>query len=1249
MPAALTIGFDDGGPLDSTIRVADGVVTQSTLAPDTTAYISNTSSSTVSNGFNTSGNVRSVSDGTFFSWDAAADRVGFSKKAGYTGGLAYGNSQPFNIYQFTATSDINPVNSTPVVRAYWDTSGKFFQSGAMEVSGLTRFISTVTMDGNATISGQLTLGGLAGAVVGSSNFTSQAYGAAAQIASVAPWAQVAAAGTQGVVARSDHVHATAAMPVTSLGLGATTANLTLSGSTGAVSVSMAPNPSFTGTTITGILKVLKPSDSSLYFQVDPTAGQVTFPSGSISGAGLVDGTVGLPKLSNAANAAIQAGALSFFNGAEFIVNGGFEVAEVTAGVNSTTKPYNWTGSGGQTWVNTTTAFSGQYVLQLTTSGSSQQYWSSAQRVAVTPGQQLIFRANLRQTQGPLQNPLLRFQFGDTSTTPYNYDQVHHKWVDAIDSNATPIVTALNTWAPYFAVVTVPAGMYWLSQDIFVGVTPTPGGAQITIQLDDLSARRLIQSDDVAGVSVTKLIAGTIASDDINIGTAGRLYAGASKTAFPRLEFAGGGTDASRGIFGYLSGGVQSIALTADGKFSLRSSGSSTGVSRINVDATSGLQIYSGTATTPVFNADLSGNLSLVGALTATSGLFLGDVQIATATNPVTGVSGTGALLMGSATHSGQRLSLHPSGIKGFLSSSTGDASNQSLNIATDGSMWLGSPSTFAVSAAGALTATSATLQGSMRSSTIVATSFQTQDFAPPLMLDANGLSGKQYFSGVSVNAALGGLSTDTTMTVFVPNGTALPPLPHLFDVNGEWIQAIARPDSTHWTVQRGILGTTISTHAVGDNVYDLQGIPTLTIGAGGTDFSGSITGGSIALGSNSSGNYTTAFNASTLADFSDFYVAGAWSMGQPSGYAAQLTLGTGGTAVANSLVMKYPNPAAGTGPGNTVINSEVYAQFGISSTTSTDPIYPVMARATGSTVSDATFYAIEFRMAGTPGVTLIRMNNGVRTALATGLIAGTPGTSYYKARLRVIGQQISAKVWLSSGGEPTAWKSVATDGSITAAGMSGMGALYTSANNVISWFALIVNGLSGAFNVDPTGALFMGASTLALAQTKGFSVTPDGTCYAVKFNLGGGATHGTNYVTPVMTATQSIATSPTGWPTIGWGGKASAVEDNGTMFTAGNVTIVCPVYGMYSMSAIVTFSSNTAGRRGVRWVTTGGTICTYTVHSAADTQTVLSTGNRVQAAQQGLYVQVYNDSGSAVSVQINSTGVPSQATLTLIS
>ena len=53
------------------------------------------------------GSIRGVSDGTYFAFDAASDRIGFVKKAGIVGKLAYGLGNSFAITQ-SSTATIMP-------------------------------------------------------------------------------------------------------------------------------------------------------------------------------------------------------------------------------------------------------------------------------------------------------------------------------------------------------------------------------------------------------------------------------------------------------------------------------------------------------------------------------------------------------------------------------------------------------------------------------------------------------------------------------------------------------------------------------------------------------------------------------------------------------------------------------------------------------------------------------------------------------------------------------------------------------------------------------------------------------------------------------------------------------------------------------------------------------------------------------------------------------------------------------------
>lgn len=118
------------------------------------------------------------------------------------------------------------------------------------------------------------------------------------------------------------------------------------------------------------------------------------------------------------------------------------------------------------------------------------------------------------------------------------------------------------------------------------------------------------------ISPATFVAGEIVTDDIWLGVAGKLWVGAARVAgalpSSRLEFNGGGTDPSRGIFAYAAG-TQTVRLSADGVFQLRG----TGANYLNLES-SRLELWKGAART-VFLDGATGDAVFEGQVTATSG------------------------------------------------------------------------------------------------------------------------------------------------------------------------------------------------------------------------------------------------------------------------------------------------------------------------------------------------------------------------------------------------------------------------------------------------------------------------------------------------------------------------------------------------------------------------------------------------------------------------------------------------------
>lgn len=828
MPQTRSIGFGRKGSLDLAIdRLPLASVHTPALGNDVLSYIQ-TYGGSASAGGTFAGNVHGTADNTFFSWDKAVDRVGFSKAAGQYGDLAYAGGAVLQLVQYLGQTTINPLGGgTRTLRAQWDATGNLEQYGNFRVDGTTYLASTVTIAAATTITGLLTLSSLAGAVVDTPNLLSTIYGTVGQIAT-STFGGINSAGTLAVLARADHAHAlttpvtavttgagltpltnatgpvtianTGALSVTASGagigatpttgavvitntgvtsatsggtgltvapgtgaivitntgvtsivLGATTANLTVSQATGQVALSMSPTPAFTSLTTTalstmGPLNVKGKLDIQLangtsVFTFDPVVAQFTLPPGSLSGAALIDATVSFAKLTGTAVAQVvafttQDTAFGFLRrvtatGSTLDANGketdGFTLANAATRV---ADPASYAGYALTNTGMTTTAVAAIGGPGYTGLAPGQYQATAYFRVSSVVSTAQNFTVQMVGT-GLTGNPVVAGIPANLATSYVGIPLVF-------------TVPAANTSVSLAVVNSVlPATLTWyfshLSAINFQGkVTPESSSY--------FFANAAITSAQIQSLTASSITVGIINVDDIAMGAAGRLYAGASKTAPSRLEFVGGGTDASRGIFGYASS-IQTIRLSADGIFQLRTATTGT---RVNIDASLGIELYSG-ATRTLFADVATGNLTLTGNITATGGLFTGDVQIT-----------TGSLYAGAQVASGQRMRLTSTGIVAFDSAGT-----QRLNIGNDGSMWLGSATTFAVTALGAMTATSGVIGGFNINATSLF-SGATQGAVNSVELSTTGYI--VAFGAAGAWAGLDGRSTNNMFRIF--NGTS---------------------------------------------------------------------------------------------------------------------------------------------------------------------------------------------------------------------------------------------------------------------------------------------------------------------------------------------------------------------------------------------------------------------------------------------------------------------------------------------
>lgn len=441
----------------------------------------------------------------------------------------------------------------------------------------------------------------------------------------------------------------------------------------------------------------------------------------------------------------------------------------------------------------------------------------------------------------------------------------------------------------------------------------------------------------------------------------------------------------------------------------------------------------------------------------------------------------------------------------------------------------------------------------------------------------------------------------------------------------------------------GTVNSGMKMDSTGLSFYDTNSNRTIFFSAqsGSAELTGSFSGNSIAIARAIGSDYATNFSSS-ITDWAVSYQNAGWgspaAAGTPSGYVLSV--------IANSAGL-----ISGFGPVSerSVLNGEIYTQFRYSIV---PDIYSqqVFAYCRGSGADSSTYAQYEISQAGSSfggsGITLNVITGGTKTVLAT-LIASPVANTFYKAKLRFLGATISAKVWLATSAEPVAYNAVVQSTTIQTSGMCGVAVgwnpMFSAANFSIDWASYNVTVLSGAFNVDSTGNMFIGSSTLAGAQATGFAVSNNGTAYAVKFNRGGGQTAGTNYVTATGGGNSVLNAT---WTTLSYA-KSAAVEDNGPIFS-GSGSFTIPVTGVWNMHAITSWTSNATGIRVGRWISSGGAIVAQETVSGADTPLVNVSGLRVLNPGTVLYVQGYQSAGGSINALGHTNGLPNIATICMV-
>ena len=289
MPTSTSIGFNEAGPHDLGLRLPLGEVTLANLAPDTTAAINS-----AVNGFNTIGNIRNVTDDRYLGWDASNDRFGFAKRSGQVGHLAYatGSGYGMDFVQY-AGNVIDPLLSTPTVRASFDQAGRFNILAGLAVTGvLTRNNSQVLAEDRAATTVSTAVGSAVGVALNyaredhSHGVFTPSY--AGSVTSEQTYGISPAVGTTTNLARADHTHGSPTTPVTSAVSGT---GIAISGATGSVTFSN-----------TGVLTVVAGSNISVTAGQNPAVAVLASPTftGTVTAAAVVRGTSPVVAQDNAA-------------------------------------------------------------------------------------------------------------------------------------------------------------------------------------------------------------------------------------------------------------------------------------------------------------------------------------------------------------------------------------------------------------------------------------------------------------------------------------------------------------------------------------------------------------------------------------------------------------------------------------------------------------------------------------------------------------------------------------------------------------------------------------------------------------------------------------------------------------------------------------------------------------------------------------------------------------------------------------
>jgi hypothetical protein len=366
---------------------------------------------------------------------------------------------------------------------------------------------------------------------------------------------------------------------------------------------------------------------------DGFAGKITFPSGAMDGSAITNGTIPWGKLSAAAQAVIavtnpdttfgflrSATASTADANGNAIGNLGTNGTRVTDGL-----AYDGVALKGTTGVTVNDTFIcfGPYYGYISNTGIADNVYPN-QGYGLKPGQYRA-RVFVRVSSAVSTSAAFAVQVFDangtnivengvdTSFTPAqlgstSYVAVAVPFTVTATTRTTVNGNGLQVRVKYKTAAGVDVYISHVVVEPYEGPTPNE---IITTYIRDAA----ITSAKINDLQANKITAGTIITDDINLGTGGRVWtgeAGSTKNSGARLVFQGGSSASTRGIFAYDGLGNTTLAVQSDG------------------------------------------TVSVVGTITATGGTFTGNVQIT-----------TGKLYIGSSPTSGARLVLDSTGIQSW--------------------------------------------------------------------------------------------------------------------------------------------------------------------------------------------------------------------------------------------------------------------------------------------------------------------------------------------------------------------------------------------------------------------------------------------------------------------------------------------------------------------------------------------------------------------------------------------------------